>query len=1481
MLEDEGIIISTATAVDIEKILANIDLENLKQFSDLKYLLSPLICRNKEDQEALHKIFGKLDAKAASFYKEHIKEPDRFEFVDTKPKTDTKTAVKENWDKIKSPWALRNIFLPVSAILAAILLVYLFWEKIFPPKKEIGKIGIVANPQQPIVHEPVNFTAVVDSSYNTRNSTVDWKFPDTAISNTLSVQKTFTDTFAVAATAYLKDLHGTIIDSSNFVLKALCEPTPSVAISEKEQTGTIQVANKSRREFSPVFTNAIAGEDGYKYKWYVDDSLISTEKVLRYNKPFNKINLVVGCHTIHCSRDSLVAQLESLPAVLLTVNGDNNQRIQPSYEWKNILMSLLFLVLLPCVISFIVYRIIYVVRNRTPEIKKIKPGTEGPYDIEFNDQRNAINTEQGIRKFADLLRKRQVSDAYKLNIRKTIRSTVVAGGIPMLAFSPQSKPVDILVFIDKENPDSLMVKLFEYLVAKLREHEVNIHVYEYLKEPLFLSNEKLNQHRIPLQKLASLYPDTTLFVFGEAQYFLYPLKGTMKSWVYQKLNNWQRKILVTPFTKEDWDKKEKLLGKSDFFVVPADLSSIEIIDKIISARIDISDQKKENIESPYTARFINLQDFETLKGYLGEGPLLQWVCALAVYPTIDWNLTLAIGQAIEDHYRATDPGFELVHYTNLLKIGRISWTRDGMINESLRVKMLSWLDKKIQAIARETLKAQLRLVEEKINDSSLAKSKFDVQKNLNDFLLDSYHNKNISKESNAFIKNLVETKQLDEGQDIYLNNGVNTPVNHPFKKGKEVGLKNYFKLKTSKEILNALGFALVSLVALVLSSFILLKNNSNYLNWSSIKPVDQNYIVNISGNKIYNEVTLDLYYEPTHQKWRRTSYRLANTTDTVRFDAVPLKDTLGYGLVQIAAADGKLIRRDSFKLNSTLYNIRINATDIRKIPVLIDFKEASSSVLIGSITDNLSSNFLVSARQTNFSDTVTTNVGYYFERNRKDAEDVAAVIGGVLNQVVGVRKMDSTSQVKTDTTAAAILVMINPSATCTQLAISALPKDLNEIWHGGPADGLLNINLSQKIIYYTVIDYSRSYAAYNIDEICLTKNGAYKIIVRNDNRYKIFFIRNFKKTSFDLAVCPNLVPTKAELQNKDESYCGRFNTMSLYYETSPSRIYLPVSGASLVPSEKIKLDRIADTLNRKTATGTLYSYTPSLYSAQNYIGQVNDPAIGRIFSGSAISYPSSRNSSPTNLNHISIRNADPFDRNYLLMSLSRSNAAAQNPRQTTSDTQRIKQPDIRQQNATPCSKTYTYLPDALKNPEDVCILDLSNAYDRSLPKGLSQLKNLKKLILGYISYPANNVEKLKAELPAGCEVVYYTKGILWIDDNPQNNQPLITDFNNAGIGVVTARDITEASIFLQDKRTFDLVITDLARDKETTAGLSTLKLLSDFKSRAPLIVYSSADDIKQHYDESQKLNAVLVTSSPAELRSRVEELLLNQKQSKY
>ena len=70
MLKQEGIVVNTATMLEIDKILVNIDSAYYPDASELKYMLTPVISRNKEEQEIIYGIFDKINEKVYSGKKE-------------------------------------------------------------------------------------------------------------------------------------------------------------------------------------------------------------------------------------------------------------------------------------------------------------------------------------------------------------------------------------------------------------------------------------------------------------------------------------------------------------------------------------------------------------------------------------------------------------------------------------------------------------------------------------------------------------------------------------------------------------------------------------------------------------------------------------------------------------------------------------------------------------------------------------------------------------------------------------------------------------------------------------------------------------------------------------------------------------------------------------------------------------------------------------------------------------------------------------------------------------------------------------------------------------------------------------------------------------------------------------------------------------------------------------------------------------------
>jgi CheY-like chemotaxis protein len=82
--------------------------------------------------------------------------------------------------------------------------------------------------------------------------------------------------------------------------------------------------------------------------------------------------------------------------------------------------------------------------------------------------------------------------------------------------------------------------------------------------------------------------------------------------------------------------------------------------------------------------------------------------------------------------------------------------------------------------------------------------------------------------------------------------------------------------------------------------------------------------------------------------------------------------------------------------------------------------------------------------------------------------------------------------------------------------------------------------------------------------------------------------------------------------------------------------------------------------------------------------------------------------------------------------------------------------------------------------------------------------------------------------------------ILWVDDVQANNvheRELLFDLG----AVVTQASATDAAMAEIGKQSFDLVISDMARGSDKTAGLTLLKAMRDAQMRTPMVVYTGSD----------------------------------------
>jgi CheY-like chemotaxis protein len=108
------------------------------------------------------------------------------------------------------------------------------------------------------------------------------------------------------------------------------------------------------------------------------------------------------------------------------------------------------------------------------------------------------------------------------------------------------------------------------------------------------------------------------------------------------------------------------------------------------------------------------------------------------------------------------------------------------------------------------------------------------------------------------------------------------------------------------------------------------------------------------------------------------------------------------------------------------------------------------------------------------------------------------------------------------------------------------------------------------------------------------------------------------------------------------------------------------------------------------------------------------------------------------------------------------------------------------------------------------------------------------------------------------------RSILWVDDYPENNDMPAEILRSNGIKIFPVLS-TEEAIEAIETRSFDLIISDMGRGENRTAGLDLLRVLREKAIKTPTIIFASTKAISRFGPEARKLGAVTATSGMTSL----------------
>ncbi len=329
----------------------------------------------------------------------------------------------------------------------------------------------------------------------------------------------------------------------------------------------------------------------------------------------------------------------------------------------------------------------YLWRKRQQLVAQQSQNDKPPYVWNINiEGANEALQNDNLEKMSQLLRQRSESNISRLDMPRTIEHTVAQGGMPTFKYKKQTQPTDYLLLIDRQTVRNHRAKLFDHLYQSFKAQEVEIARYFYDAD-LRVCYDEAHPHGISLADVQQKHYQSRLIVVGTGAQLLNPASGKVMAWT-SFLEQWKQRTLLSPKALKSWSYDERQLSAL-FQVLPATLQSlgfwVEELDAGSDARMDTWREKIH--DAPYAPIAPDDADPMPLLQLYFEKPMLRWIAACAIYPSLHWDLTLWLGRQLADNQTV------LTTYDNLMQLCRLSWFVKGEIPDTARAALLTWLEK--------------------------------------------------------------------------------------------------------------------------------------------------------------------------------------------------------------------------------------------------------------------------------------------------------------------------------------------------------------------------------------------------------------------------------------------------------------------------------------------------------------------------------------------------------------------------------------------------------------------------------------------------------------------------------------------------------------------------------------------------------------------------------------------------------------------
>ena len=299
-------------------------------------------------------------------------------------------------------------------------------------------------------------------------------------------------------------------------------------------------------------------------------------------------------------------------------------------------------------------------------------------------------------------------DRQVFDVKRSVQATLKRG-YPYLQFGRKQKRVEFLFLVKDEINENFLGKLFVDWLEALKWEDVYLATFVYRGDPQHLY--RIGDHRgFRLDELGRRYGDAVLVLVGDGESLVKRQKTSLADWVEKGFQCWEKRAFLSTRRMGNWGPRETLIGRI-FCVIPASVEGqLSLVSRVFGEgkRAGVIWVNRGLFETWGEIRLgEHLYSVEGLKQHVRDEVLWDWIRALAVYPEVNWTITLALGRLIEK-----EVGKQVLGFKRLYVLARLPWMNDEEWDGKLRLKLWKSLVKEKPEFSREVGRLLLKIVDE-------------------------------------------------------------------------------------------------------------------------------------------------------------------------------------------------------------------------------------------------------------------------------------------------------------------------------------------------------------------------------------------------------------------------------------------------------------------------------------------------------------------------------------------------------------------------------------------------------------------------------------------------------------------------------------------------------------------------------------------------------------------------------------------------